>query len=355
VLDFGIARIFRANEFDTQNPDQNRLTRAGEVFGTPAYLSPEQARGERDLTPASDLYSLGVMLFEMVEGQLPFWGDTALDTIMLHVAQPVPELTRLEAPQQLKALITSMMDKVAAKRPQTGREVAQALEHISAKIRAEPPSYPLALQPIEAEVSPPFKTLAHPPWPSASSLADPPGSTPSLDTNAEVERLPEGTTDSLSTLEELHDLDAPTAYAPRTLVALLLMPLALGAFVFVLFTQGDTSDDVSVEAKARAIGAEQSEALLQAEVTAAQTSPPNEDATQAQKSLPLAHEASANAEVTEQSAAPPEEAPRRPKKHPKTKRRGRDTLRRTKMDSELKEGDESAPKPPYRGPTRLTL
>lgn len=102
VLDFGIARVFQ-KEQDTH--EANRLTRAGEVFGTPAYISPEQARGERDLTPASDLYSLGVMLFEMLEGRLPFWGDTAIDTIMLHIQEPVPNLTRIDVPAPLRDLV----------------------------------------------------------------------------------------------------------------------------------------------------------------------------------------------------------------------------------------------------------
>ena len=93
VLDFGIARIFQQDEEPKTTQEQNRLTRAGEVFGTPAYISPEQARGDRDLTPASDLYSLGVMLYEMLQGELPFWGETAIDTIMKHITSPVPRIT----------------------------------------------------------------------------------------------------------------------------------------------------------------------------------------------------------------------------------------------------------------------
>lgn len=133
VLDFGIARIFRDDSPQAQS-EQNRLTRAGEVFGTPAYISPEQARGERELTPASDLYSLGIMLFEMVEGRLPFWGDTAIDTIMLHIQAPVPPITRLDVPPKLKEIIKRLMAKEPSLRYQSGRHLAEDLRGVELQL-----------------------------------------------------------------------------------------------------------------------------------------------------------------------------------------------------------------------------
>lgn len=131
VLDFGIARIFSEDDSDSQTPqEQNRLTKAGEVFGTPAYISPEQARGERELTPASDLYSLGVMLFEMLTGDLPFWGDTAMDTIMKHITEPVPPINRLDVPQSLKQITYALLDKTPKNRPQSGRDLVSELDMI---------------------------------------------------------------------------------------------------------------------------------------------------------------------------------------------------------------------------------
>ncbi len=129
VLDFGIARIFSEDDSPNKSSEeQNRLTRAGEVFGTPAYISPEQARGERELTPASDLYSLGVMLYEMLSGNLPFWGDTAMDTIMKHITDPVPPLNRLDLPKDLKDLTYALLSKKPGDRPQSGRELAELLD-----------------------------------------------------------------------------------------------------------------------------------------------------------------------------------------------------------------------------------
>lgn len=135
VLDFGIARIFQDEDDAKSTQEQNRLTRAGEVFGTPAYISPEQARGERELTPSSDLYSLGVMLYEMLQGELPFWGETAIDTIMKHITSPIPQLTRLDVPASLKELTYNLLSKDPSLRPQTGRELAERLAQISMQQR----------------------------------------------------------------------------------------------------------------------------------------------------------------------------------------------------------------------------
>lgn len=135
VLDFGIARIFEDdNERTTE--ESNRLTHAGEVFGTPAYISPEQARGERHLSPASDLYSLGIMLFEMLEGKLPYWGNTAIETIMQHLQDPIPQLTRIDVPQSLKDVVIRLMSKEAEQRFQSGKELSEALRLIESQFES---------------------------------------------------------------------------------------------------------------------------------------------------------------------------------------------------------------------------
>lgn len=160
VLDFGIARIFRDDSPQAQS-EQNRLTRAGEVFGTPAYISPEQARGERELTPASDLYSLGIMLFEMVEGRLPFWGDTAIDTIMLHIQAPIPPITRLDVPPKLKEIIKRLMAKEPSQRYQSGRHLAEDLRSVELQlensrnhIHTPAPHQSYAPQPTHLDLTP---------------------------------------------------------------------------------------------------------------------------------------------------------------------------------------------------------
>src|SRR5205085_10521125 len=99
VADFGIARALDAGV------DQN-LTQAGSVMGTATYFSPEQAQG-LGLDPRSDLYSLGVVLYEMVTGRPPFSGDSPVAIAYKHVQeQPTPPRhVNLHVPADLEAII----------------------------------------------------------------------------------------------------------------------------------------------------------------------------------------------------------------------------------------------------------
>jgi serine/threonine-protein kinase len=101
LLDFGLAHV--RNEV--------RLTAAGAVFGTPEYLSPEQARGA-PVGPASDLYALGVVLFEMLTGTLPFEGSTA-ELLVKHLRAPAPAVTARQPslPAPFDAVVATMLAK----------------------------------------------------------------------------------------------------------------------------------------------------------------------------------------------------------------------------------------------------
>jgi serine/threonine protein kinase len=106
LADFGVAKPL-------QNDESLGLaqTRHGEVVGTPYYLSPEQARGD-PITPASDLYSLGVMFNEMLAGSRPFGGETLDLLLARHLSAQAPPL-----PRDLGAL-QPMLDRLLAKSPQ---------------------------------------------------------------------------------------------------------------------------------------------------------------------------------------------------------------------------------------------
>jgi len=111
--------------------DRSRLTQAGMMVGTVSYMPPEQATGG-EVTPLSDLYSLGAMLYEMVTGRPPFVGDESVAIIGQHLNTPpvAPSWHNPSVPPGLEALILRLLEKEPGKRPVSAREVQTAIEHI---------------------------------------------------------------------------------------------------------------------------------------------------------------------------------------------------------------------------------
>jgi len=118
VADFGLARTV----------DQSSLTTEGRILGTAVYMSPEQVRGQR-ATSASDVYAVGIMIYEAITGDLPFRAETQLGFLYQHaeVAPPRP-VVRAGYPAALGALALACLAKDAAARP-TMAEVAERLDH----------------------------------------------------------------------------------------------------------------------------------------------------------------------------------------------------------------------------------
>lgn len=118
LTDFGIARIIGATQY----------TQTGALSGTPAYMSPEQGQGERG-NERSDIYSLGVMLYEMVTGIVPYDGDTPFAVIMKHISEPLPLPTKINpnVPESVERVILKAMSKSPDDRYQTAGEMARAL------------------------------------------------------------------------------------------------------------------------------------------------------------------------------------------------------------------------------------
>src|SRR5207248_7070187 len=130
VLDFGIAK---ATGEQLQSGPGYKPTSTGMVLGTPHYLTPEQARGKKSsmIDGRADLYALGVMLYEMLTGELPFKSDTAIEMLLHHIqSAPVPThllKPELNIPETASQLVMKALEKDPAQRFQTGKEMAAAL------------------------------------------------------------------------------------------------------------------------------------------------------------------------------------------------------------------------------------
>ncbi len=112
VLDFGIAKLV------TNNGVGIHKTSTGEMVGTPAYLSPEQARG-RNVDYRTDIYALGVMMYEMITGRIPFIAEAAMDIVMMHISTPPtkPSTYKPDIPVLLEQTIMEMLAKDPDQRP----------------------------------------------------------------------------------------------------------------------------------------------------------------------------------------------------------------------------------------------
>lgn len=122
VTDFGIARL-------SAGDGKNRITGTGMIVGTPDYMSPEQAQGSDDVDHHADIYALGVMLFEMLTGELPFQADSPLQVLLMHVNEPAPSILgkRLHLPSELDAVIQRAMAKDRENRFHSATEMSTAI------------------------------------------------------------------------------------------------------------------------------------------------------------------------------------------------------------------------------------
>ena len=124
VTDFGIARAASGDG------DSARLTATGIAIGTPAYMSPEQASGERDVDGRSDLYSLGIVAYQMLAGEPPFTGSTTPVLLVKHLTEvPVPiQQRRADVPPDLAYIVMRLLQKVPEQRFDNATDVVQALK-----------------------------------------------------------------------------------------------------------------------------------------------------------------------------------------------------------------------------------
>jgi serine/threonine-protein kinase len=134
VLDFGIAKL---SAEDTR--DQPALTRVGSVFGTPEYMSPEQAVGQ-SVDARSDLYTVGILLYEMLEGRTPFAGDGGMVGVLTRqmTAEPPPLSPGVDP--ELARLVMTQLAKSPDQRIQTGDELVASLRQLEGNVTPSPPA-----------------------------------------------------------------------------------------------------------------------------------------------------------------------------------------------------------------------
>ena len=173
VLDFGMAKLLGTDQFNA-----TVVTQAGTTVGTPEYMSPEQAMG-RALGPATDVYALGVTLYAVLTGAVPFQGSNYLQTMLAHVQEPIPRFSAKNSkntvPLSVEGIVRHAMAKEPADRPASPGELARlfadAVDHpdrVPAELRElERPKRPA--EPI-ARATPTTVAAAEGPSPIALTL-----------------------------------------------------------------------------------------------------------------------------------------------------------------------------------------
>lgn len=131
IVDFGLAR----------SRETVTLTQSNVFMGTAYYISPEQAESGRSADTRSDLYSVATVLFEMLTGNPPFEGDSAVDIVIKHMNEKVPSICRLrpDLPGDVDIFMQKAMAKLPAERYTTPQEFIAALDQLQERIQAMPP------------------------------------------------------------------------------------------------------------------------------------------------------------------------------------------------------------------------
>jgi len=126
VMDFGLAKLLGPCEMQGGN-----ITGAEFAIGTPGYMCPEQAKGE-EMDHRGDLYSVGVILYELLTGRLPFSGSSTMDVLIAHATEPPPPFTKVGAadwvPPAIEAVVQACLAKTPAQRPGHARDLAERFE-----------------------------------------------------------------------------------------------------------------------------------------------------------------------------------------------------------------------------------
>ncbi|PJF36570.1 MAG: hypothetical protein CUN49_04735 [Candidatus Thermofonsia Clade 1 bacterium] len=232
LTDFGIARIEGA---------ERKLTATGSVMGTPAYMSPEQAMG-RLVDGRSDLYALGIMLYEMLTGKLPFTADSTAALIFQHVYEAPPLVRQIDPslPEAVDALFSRALAKLPDARHSTAEELAQDFAEIFG-IRGTP-SRVVPAAPEDKTVIGEADALSVPTAPQQARTPKPP---------AASQREPTVVVGSPSPSGKAAALEKPRRSAPIALIGLLAVALIalIGGGLFFLNSQNQSATQTAQAAQ----------------------------------------------------------------------------------------------------------
>src|SRR4030042_841418 len=132
LSDFGLARLRETIGFANISD--------GSIMGTPAYMSPEQIQGDHEIDGRSDIYSLGVVLYQMLSGSVPFFGTTAASVMMMHLVNPVPQIYEKNntLPNAIQAVLETAMAKKPDDRYQSAADFAKAIQAVTTGVHRKP-------------------------------------------------------------------------------------------------------------------------------------------------------------------------------------------------------------------------
>jgi serine/threonine protein kinase len=225
ILDFGLAR---------KQADDVQITQSGAILGTPAFMSPEQARADKNVDARTDLFSLGCVLYVLCTAELPFKGETTMGVLTaLATRDPTPpHIISATTPKQLSDVIMRMLAKKPDDRPQTAREVIEELDADSAS--AVNGDFTAQVEPLQAQA----KSA------NAGEMANSTQEISSVAAPGERLRRAKQSTDDFT--EVMSSVAAPKArrrkrsYALRALIAVYLLggivALAGGGIYYAFFT-----------------------------------------------------------------------------------------------------------------------
>lgn len=152
LSDFGLARLRETIGFANISD--------GSIMGTPAYMSPEQIQGDKQIDGRSDIYSMGVVLYQMLCNEVPFAGTTAASVMMMHLVNPVPQIRDVNKtlPMGVQGVLDIAMAKKPEDRYQSAGEFAKAIQAITTGVHRKP-----TIQPVTSSTPPQGLQAATPP------------------------------------------------------------------------------------------------------------------------------------------------------------------------------------------------